>query len=75
MSQQESERATRQRNSWPTHAQAERVFTCVDHNDEELGRPVGNGYLAHHEWADKMLLTHVQLPCSECHLWRIWVPA
>jgi hypothetical protein len=40
----------------------------------ESHTPHPEGYLAHSEWAEKMLKTHRQVQCSECGLWTIWVP-
>jgi hypothetical protein len=31
------------------------------------------GYIAWHEWADKMSKTHRQEKCPCCGLWKIWV--
>lgn len=32
------------------------------------------GYLAHGEWAERMMRTHEQVRCAVCGLWEIWVP-
>ncbi len=32
------------------------------------------GYVAHAEWAERMLRTHEQQRCPNCQLWAIWVP-
>jgi hypothetical protein len=32
------------------------------------------GYLAWHEWAERMNKTHRQIRCPSCHLFAIWVP-
>lgn len=44
------------------------VSTCDDH----VYGP--DGYLAWHEWAQRMSKTHQQIRCDECELWAIWVP-
>lgn len=43
-------------------------FTCADHT------PQPEGYLQWHSWADRMSRTHRQLRCSQCGLFKIWVP-
>lgn len=32
------------------------------------------GYLAWHEWADKMSKTHRNKRCATCGFWVVWVP-
>lgn len=44
------------------------TYTCEDHTYGPTG------YLAWHEWAEKMSKTHRQLRCSGCGLWMIWIP-
>lgn len=34
--------------------------------------PCPTGYVAWHEWAEKMSKTHHQERCSNCGLWAIW---
>jgi hypothetical protein len=36
--------------------------------------PHPSGYLAHAEWAERMLTTHEQRQCAVCGLWAVWVP-
>lgn len=36
--------------------------------------PQPEGYLAWHEWAEKMLKTHSQHRCKHCGLFVIWKP-
>lgn len=36
--------------------------------------PCPEGYLAWHDWAEKMAETHRQKRCPVCRLWSIWVP-
>lgn len=31
------------------------------------------GYLARHEWAERMMRTHTQKRCGDCGLWAVWV--
>ena len=33
-----------------------------------------SGYVAWHEWAERMAETHDQEQCSGCGLWMIWTP-
>lgn len=33
-----------------------------------------SGYIAWHEWADRMAKTHHQVRCPDCGLYAIWVP-
>lgn len=39
-----------------------------------LHTPCPQGYLAWHEWAEKMAKTHQQRQCPGCELWVIWEP-
>lgn len=32
------------------------------------------GYLAWHEWAERMGKSHTQRQCPDCGFWAIWVP-
>lgn len=32
------------------------------------------GYLAHHEWAEKKILTHDCKRCPDCRRYVIWTP-
>jgi hypothetical protein len=36
--------------------------------------PQPRGYVAWHEWAEKMAETHKQERCPSCGLWEVWVP-
>lgn len=40
----------------------------LDHNQGPAG------YLAWHEWAERMSGTHTQRRCPSCRLWCIWEP-
>lgn len=33
-----------------------------------------SGYLAWHEWAERMAETHVTRRCRHCGFWTVWVP-
>lgn len=35
--------------------------------------PTPRGYVAHGEWAEEKLKTHVQKRCPGCGLWKLWV--
>ena len=35
--------------------------------------PAPRGYLAWHEWAERMSQTHEQRRCEVCGLWVVWV--
>lgn len=36
--------------------------------------PAPVGYLAWHEWAERMAETHVQQRCPACGRWAVWIP-
>jgi len=44
------------------------MTTCNDHTDGP------DDYIAFHEWVIKMTETHKQKKCSECSLYKIWIP-
>ena len=45
------------------------------HPDEcEPHTPMPDGYLAWHEWAERMSKTHDQRQCKGCGLWAVWEP-
>ncbi len=40
----------------------------------ELHTKAPIGYIAWHEWAEKMIKTHTQRQCNGCGLYKIWEP-
>jgi hypothetical protein len=40
--------------------------------DSARHTPCPEGYLQWHEWAEKMLRTHVQVKCPTCGMYAIW---
>lgn len=44
------------------------MSTCADHTYGP------EGYVERAEWGERMVETHVQSACDECHLYLIWTP-
>jgi hypothetical protein len=44
------------------------MSTCADHTYGP------SGYIERAEWGERMVETHVQSACDECHLYLIWTP-
>lgn len=40
----------------------------------EKHTPCPDGYLAWHDWAERMDKTHTSTQCPGCGLWKVWVP-
>ena len=41
---------------------------CADHT------PCPELYMQWHDWAEEMTVTHKQVTCPDCGLFKIWVP-
>lgn len=50
------------------------IKNAEDCPDIEKHTACPSGYLAWHEWAEKMSKTHKQKRCPTCGLWTIWEP-